>query len=111
TSLATNNLLVFDEDLALEMILDDVKEQTKEEFITRTIQPLLNDEELLFTIRMFFQHHFSFKKTAESLHIHINTLHYRLKKITELTNLNPRKIEDLFTLYIGIRFLDDHTKK
>lgn len=105
-----NQQIVFDEDLALEMILDDIKQQTKEDFVRRTIQPLLEEQDLLLTLKMLIENHFSLKNTANSLHIHINTLHYRLKKITELTGLNPRNLDDLFVLYLSLRFLDLYTK-
>lgn len=106
----TKQALVFDEDLALEMILDEIKQQTKEDFVKRTIEPLLLEPELLITLKKLIENHFSLKKTAGSLHIHINTLHYRLKKITELTNLNPRNIDDFFILYLSVLFLDKHIK-
>lgn len=102
--------LIFDEDLALEMILDDISQQTRDDFIKRTIAPLLNEQELISTLKQLIENHFSLKNTAESLHVHINTLHYRLKKITELTNLNPRNIDDLFILYLSLHFLDKHLK-
>lgn len=102
--------LIFDEDLALEMILDDISQQTKDDFIKRTIAPLLEDEELIVTLKQLIENHFSLKRTSESLHVHINTLHYRLKKITEITHLNPRNIDDLFLLYLALQFLDKHLK-
>lgn len=103
--------LIFDEDLTLEMILDEIRTQTKQEFVNRTIEPILDEEELIMTLRTLFANHFSLTKTASSLHVHINTLHYRLKKILEITNLNPRNIDDLFILYLALRFLDDYIKK
>lgn len=106
----TNRDLVFDEDLALEMILDEIKQQTKDDFVKRTIEPLLSEKELIITLKELIENHFSFKNTADTLHIHINTLHYRLKKILELTKLNPRNIDDLFILYLALIFLDKHTK-
>lgn len=107
----SNNEIVFDEDLALEMILDDITQQTKEDFVQRTIQPLLTEEELIDTLRKLIDNHFSLKQTAEALHIHINTLHYRLKKVLELTRLNPRNLDDLFILYLSLIFLDKYIKK
>ncbi|MBA2877687.1 carbohydrate diacid regulator [Anoxybacillus kamchatkensis] len=103
--------IVFDEDLRLDMCLEDISLSTKRELIQRTIEPLMNDEELLHTLRTFFAHNLSLKQTAEALHIHINTLHYRLKKIQEYTNLNVRHLEHVITLYLAIRFLDEITKK
>lgn len=102
--------LIFDQDLTLEMILDEINKETKDEFLKRTIQPIIGDLELLTTLRTLFENHFSLKKTAEALHIHINTLHYRLKKITEMTSLNPRNIDELFIIYLSLQFLDKYTK-
>lgn len=103
--------IIFDEDLRLDMCLEDISLATKQELIKRTIEPLMNDEELLQTLRTFFAHNLSLKQTAEALHIHINTLHYRLKKIQQYTNLNVRNFEHVITLYLAIRFLDETTKK
>nr|WP_272893673.1 helix-turn-helix domain-containing protein [Heyndrickxia oleronia] len=90
--------------------MEDLRLDTKKEFIQRTISPLLEDEELLQTLRVLFERNFSIKKTAEALHIHINTLHYRIKKIEDHTSLNPKKTKDQFTLYLGLYILDHYTK-
>ncbi len=101
-----NNKLVFDEDLILEMIMDDLTHETKQEFVLKTIGRLINEQELLQTLRELFKQNNSLKKTAESLHIHVNTLHYRIKRIQEITNLNPSNVEDLLTLYLAVIILE-----
>ena len=103
--------IVFDEDLRLEMCFEDLSPATKQELIKRTIEPLIHDEELLHTLRTLFANDLSPKRTAEALHIHINTLHYRLKKIQDYTKLNVRHLEHIITLYLAVRFLDETTKK
>ncbi|QGU94861.1 transcriptional regulator [Clostridium bovifaecis] len=40
-------------------------------------------------------------QTAEALHIHRNTLNYRLEKIRDITGKNPKQLLDLFELYIS----------
>lgn len=102
--------IIFDKDLTLEMILDDIKQSTKTEFLKRTINPLLQEKELLQTIKSFLENDGSLKETAESLHIHINTLHYRFKKIKEMTKLDPKSIQGLMIFYLAYRLLDNHTK-
>ncbi|MDZ5470514.1 sugar diacid recognition domain-containing protein [Bacillus sp. 31A1R] len=104
------NEIVYDEELTLEMIIEEIKMETKLDFIERTIGTFVEDHELIETLKTFFEEDLSLKNTAESLHIHINTLHYRLKKIMDLSNLNPRKTEDLFKLYLSTLFLDKHLK-
>ncbi|MFC7371647.1 PucR family transcriptional regulator [Fictibacillus iocasae] len=42
-------------------------------------------------------------KAAETLHIHINTLMYRLKRITEITNLNLKSPEQKTMLIIDLK--------
>lgn len=105
-----NKAIVFDDDLRLEMCLQDIKLQTRCDFVQRTIAPLINDDELIQTIKVFIDQNQSFKETASALHIHINTLHYRLKKVENLTQLDPRNFHDMTTLYLAITFLDDYLK-
>ena len=102
--------IAFDEDLTIEMILDEVKPETKKIFIERTIAPLLADHDLLLTLQKWFENNLSLKKTATALHVHINTLHYRLKKVQELTNLNPSEVRDLLNLYLSLQIIDETTK-
>jgi carbohydrate diacid regulator len=102
--------ITFDEDLTVEMILDELSPATKSDFINRTIAEILAEKELVETIRELFRQNHSLKKTAAKLHIHINTLHYRLKKAEELTGLNPSNIHDLLKMYLAILFLDEQTE-
>ncbi|MFY0762346.1 sugar diacid recognition domain-containing protein [Metabacillus dongyingensis] len=106
-----SNSIVFDEELRLELLLKDIKKDTREEFVRRTIATIIQDQELLDTLKTFLIHNQSFKHTADNLHIHINTLHYRLKRIEQLTGLNPRHSEDLTALYLAFSFLDDYPNK
>lgn len=99
--------IIFDEELVLEMVTGELTPEIKTEYIERTIAPLLTEKDLLETLVELFKHNHSLKKTAQSLHIHINTLHYRLKKIEELTRLNPNVFHDLFCLYLAVLFLDE----
>ena len=45
--------------------------------------------------------------TAKALHIHRNTLDYRLQKIAELTGLDLSKTDDRFLLYIALQLEQD----
>ncbi|GKU83255.1 sugar diacid recognition domain-containing protein [Niallia sp. NCCP-28] len=104
------NSIIFDDQLLLEMCLQDIKKETRIEFVNRTIKNIIKDAELLSTLQTFLSENQSFKRTAQKLHIHINTLHYRLKRIEELTKLNPKDLQNLTTLYLAIQFLDDYLK-
>lgn len=99
--------IIFDDDLRLEMLLKDIKKETKVEFIRRTISQVMNDQELIKTVKTFLRQNQSFKATADALHIHINTLHYRIKRVEELTGLNLRHTEDLLIFHLAFLFLDE----
>ncbi|WP_449539633.1 CdaR family transcriptional regulator [Ferdinandcohnia sp. Marseille-Q9671] len=105
-----SNTIQFDEDLLLEMLLEELSDQVQLEYIRRTTVKLLEDIDLLKTLLAFIKQNQSIKDTAETLHIHVNTLSYRFKKIEELTGLHPRNFSDLAILYIGILILDKAVK-
>jgi len=100
--------IVFEDELDLEMCTQDISSKTKIQFIKRVIGPILKEKELLETLRMLLHHNNSIKETANALHIHINTLHYRMKKMEELTGYHPKYVKDLTTLYLAMIFLDEH---
>ncbi|MFS0861868.1 CdaR family transcriptional regulator [Fredinandcohnia sp. 179-A 10B2 NHS] len=100
----------FDDELTLEMLLQGISNNVGAEFVLRTIGDLLLDPVLIKTLQVFIEENQSIKQTSESLHIHVNTLHYRLQKIEEITGLHPRKFTDLATLYLGL-LLEEYPKK
>jgi len=102
--------ITFDDDLKLEMLLQEIKEETRKDYVRRTIGFLISEDELLETLHIFIEENQSIKNTADLLHIHVNTLHYRLKKIEELTTLNPRQFKHLVILYLALLSLDEQTK-
>ncbi|MFS0781822.1 CdaR family transcriptional regulator [Bacillus sp. 1P06AnD] len=102
--------IVFENQMDLDLCLQEISEETRIEYIHRVLSIAEKDQELLETFRVYFQENLSIKATAEALHIHINTLHYRIKKLENLTGLNLKYVKDLVNLYLSIYFLDEHTK-
>ncbi|MBD3858450.1 helix-turn-helix domain-containing protein [Bacillus sp. 28A-2] len=107
----TDTPIVFDEDLTLELFMEEVSQETKEVFLDRTIAPLLPYPELMKTLRVLMTSDDSLKYAAEAMHIHINTLHYRLKRIQDLTTLDPKRMQDAMLFYLALMLLDHHPKK
>ncbi|SEA79246.1 Sugar diacid utilization regulator [Thalassobacillus cyri] len=58
------------------------------------------------TLKQFLENNFKVKETAESLHIHRNTLNYRLGQITEKVGLNPQLFKDASLLYMILQRID-----
>lgn len=75
------------------------------------IQPLqdlmLHDSKgyLVKTLRTFFIQNCDLAQTCQVLHIHRNTLRYRLEKIQQITSLNFNKISDKTRLYLAVNSL------
>jgi sugar diacid utilization regulator len=58
--------------------------------------------ELLLTLFVYFEQNQNIKKTADSLHIHTNTLNYRLKRIEEILNLDFTDSKQIFNIQLAI---------
>ena len=65
----------------------------------------LFNEEMLYTIDVFFKKDLSLAEASRSLYIHRNTLIYRLDKVERVTGLNLRKFEDavVFKLFMELK--------
>lgn len=66
-------------------------------------------EEELTTVFTFFDNNLNISETARQLHVHRNTLVYRLEKIEKKTGLDVRVFEDALTFKIAI-MVADHMK-
>lgn len=62
----------------------------------------LLDEETLGTIHKFFENGLNMSETARQLHVHRNTLVYRLEKLQKATGLDIRVFEDAMTFQIAL---------
>lgn len=71
-------------------------------FSKEIINKLSKYPELLESLRAYFELDISLSKTAKRLKIHRNTLVYRLEKIAEITELDPREFNDAFQLQIAL---------
>lgn len=63
--------------------------------------PKAFDEEATATINKFFQNNLNIAETARQLHMHRNTLIYRLEQIEKRTGLDIRRFEDAMTFKIA----------
>jgi carbohydrate diacid regulator len=76
--------------------------RTKIELATHLLSPLDHEDELLLTLRVFFDQDCSMTTTANLLGIHRNTLNYRLDKIASLTGLNPHHFDDAVQIRLAL---------
>ncbi|WFF73441.1 PucR family transcriptional regulator [Proteiniclasticum sp. QWL-01] len=57
---------------------------------------------LMETLLQYFQHNLNKKETADAMHIHVETLRYRLNKIQALTGCSTASSEGLFILQMMV---------
>ena len=97
------NTIIFQEDLKLELLYNSIPLDTKDEFLRRTISPIVKDEELLKTLEVWLQTKGSLQEIADLLHIHKNTLKYRLQKAEKLLDVDFTDKNDLTLIYTAVR--------
>lgn len=62
----------------------------------------VNNTELLNTLDAYLKYNYSQNQTAEYLHIHLNSLKYRLRRITEISNIDFKDSEEMFYLRLSL---------
>ncbi|GGG17928.1 transcriptional regulator [Rhodococcoides trifolii] len=60
-------------------------------FLMRILEPLDNSPELLDTLEIHIAHDLNRQRSARQLHLHTNTVDYRLKRIAHLTGFDPTR--------------------
>lgn len=88
-------------DLGTMRILTEESIEKKKTFAHEILKPL-NKETLRLTLETFLNENMDVKKTAEKLRIHPNTVNYRLSKIAESLQLDPRVFKQAFELRIAL---------
>lgn len=100
---STNNgkILTYIDDLKLELILESLEPEVKNQYIKKILNDL--DEDDINLLETYYNNEMSLKQTSEDLFIHKNTLQYRLEKINQKCGLNPRNFNDSVILYLAIK--------
>ncbi|CAI0733293.1 sugar diacid recognition domain-containing protein [Serratia grimesii] len=96
---------LFYQDFPLPSLLCDLGEDWRAQELSRPWQVLgASDEKggLRSTLRHYFSRNCDQTQTAAELHIHVNTLRYRLQRIEAITGLKINQLTDTLQLYIGM---------
>jgi len=78
------------------------------DFISRFVDPLDaydagHASRLRLTLEVYFRHAGNLEATARDLHIHVSTLRYRLKKVSELLDVNLKDSQAALDLHVALR--------
>lgn len=96
---------LFYQDYPLPSLLCDLGEDWRAQELSRPWQVLGEQDEkgvLRSTLRHYFSRNCDQTQTAAELHIHVNTLRYRLQRIEAITELKINQLTDALQLYIGM---------
>jgi hypothetical protein len=81
------------EDVLLEYQLSQVTPATTR--LAALLDPLADNPDLLPTLELYLAEDLNRRRTATALHLHPNTVDYRLRRVVALTGLDPARPQDL----------------
>ncbi len=96
----------FIDDLGVYLVFGEVGLEKQLQIAKRLLGPLLKEADLAKTLRAYFDQNLNLTKAAGQLHIHRNTLIYRLGKIHDLIGLDPEKFDDAVQLRLALTLLE-----
>ncbi|MFI0451740.1 PucR family transcriptional regulator [Actinomadura sp. 6N118] len=90
------------------LLLASVPDDVRHMFRVRLLDPLLTYDEvhkadLIRTLETFLQNSGSWTRCAEQLHLHVNSVRYRIQRIEELTGRNLSRLEDRVDFFLALR--------
>ncbi|MFJ3205737.1 PucR family transcriptional regulator ligand-binding domain-containing protein [Streptomyces sp. NPDC086989] len=83
-------------------LLAGVPAEVRQVFGTRTLGAL-RDGILRQTLEVFLAHNCSWARTAEALHLHVNTVHYRIERVEVLTGRDLSRLDHKLDLYAALQ--------
>ncbi|MFD3441596.1 PucR family transcriptional regulator [Streptomyces sp. NPDC058685] len=96
------------EDLSsLPSLLAGVPADVRTAFSARTLGPLARSDSashttLRKTLEVFLAHNCSWSRTAQALHLHVNTVHYRIQRIQALTGRDLNRLDHKLDLHAAL---------
>lgn len=89
------------------LLLASVPDEVRRMFRIRLLDPIDNYDrdnraDLVHTLETFLQVSGSWSKCADILHLHVNTLRYRIQRIEELTERDLSRLEDRVDFFLAL---------
>lgn len=89
------------EDIILESLLKSSSSVQREDYLYKVLNHLPDKYEE--TIEKFCEYNLNIANCSKAMYIHRNSLIYRLRKIHEITGLNPMVAQELFLLTLALK--------
>ena len=93
------------ERLDLELLLGEIRRETREAFLEKTIGELAPED--LELLKVYFQEDMSLQNTSSRLFLHKNSLQYKLNRIGRLCGYNPRSFRQAAVLYMSLKLMEN----
>ncbi|MGW1297109.1 PucR family transcriptional regulator ligand-binding domain-containing protein [Streptomyces sp. NPDC002533] len=98
TEASTSRLTAIDELTTLDALLTGIPADVRTAFGIHALGALADDTNpshrmLLETLDVFLTHNGSWARTAEALHLHVNTVHYRIQRVEMLTGRDLARLD------------------
>jgi DNA-binding PucR family transcriptional regulator len=92
------------------LLLAAVPDDVRRAYALRILGALVEHDEragtgLLDTLRTFLDCSGSWTRTAEALHLHVNTVRYRIERVQELTGRDLGRFDDRVDVYLALESL------
>jgi len=96
----------FYNDINMEIFTDEISDLSKKEYVQKLFSGYESEEltEAIGLLETLYETEGSITTASERLHMHKNTLQYKLKRIYERTGYDPRSIRSSSLFYIAIDF-------
>lgn len=90
------------------LLLATVPDDVRRSFATRILEPLFDydrrhSSELVHTLGTFLECAGSWNTCAERMHVHVNTVRYRIRRIEELTGRDLSTMSDRVDLFLALK--------
>ncbi|HWU23954.1 MAG TPA: helix-turn-helix domain-containing protein, partial [Nocardioides sp.] len=89
------------------MLLAAVPDDVRRAYALRLLGTLVDHDErtggeLVETLRTFLECSGSWTRTAEALHLHVNTVRYRIERVQDLTGRDLARFDDRVDIYLAL---------
>jgi sugar diacid utilization regulator len=102
------SVLTADEVTSHVVLLAAVPDDVRRTFAGRVLQPVIDHDarhgtNLLETLRAFLEVDCSWSRCATALHLHVNTVRYRIGKVEQITGRDLSRTEDRVDVFLALR--------
>jgi DNA-binding PucR family transcriptional regulator len=92
------------------LLLATVPDDVRRTYTLRVLGPVLEHDrrtgaELIATLQEFLACSGSWSRTAEALHLHVNTVRYRIERVEQLTGRDLSQFEDRVDVFLALKSL------